>query len=436
MRKRTYKIFILRTAAFIFAIIITAGIINSDSLSAQNGTDKSIVTEQKNPVTAEKNSPDKKSDIPKTSFDIVPASTDKNTTGAKDKTVAPDEKIGTSKTPIEIVPASTDKNTTGAKDKTVTPDGKSVTPKTSADITPVNSDKNTPVIKDEKNAPVKKEPVYINAEEIFDHPEIVLNAYKEAYPDLIADVVKGEKDWIVKFTNGNIYYWADGKILPESVLSKSDKYIRYSIYPYNTNGRSPELYTAEKIEKLRVKKQHIRKKKFVPGEEGCLYKELFAITTKKSAKKQLTEVILSGHYIIVHHTIAEKIKSIDSKINELAKTDPEVRSFLKNIGSVSAFNWRKIAGTDRMSNHSYGIAIDILPKKYRKKTIYWSWESEKNEKWMLLPRSSLWTPPVPVIKIFQEENFIWGGNWDRYDTMHFEYRPELICLSKNVKFDQ
>jgi hypothetical protein len=137
----------------------------------------------------------------------------------------------------------------------------------------------------------------------------------------------------------------------------------------------------------------------------------------------------------VHRSVAEKIKSIDSKISSLAKTDPEVRSFVKTIGSVQSFNWRKVAGTNRKSNHSYGIAIDILPKKYRKKTIYWSWEQEKNKDWMLLPQSSLWTPPDAVVKIFLAEGFIWGGHWDKYDTMHFEYRPELIFLSKSIKFN-
>jgi hypothetical protein len=29
----------------------------------------------------------------------------------------------------------------------------------------------------------------------------------------------------------------------------------------------------------------------------------------------------------------------------------------------------------------------------------------------------------------EEEGFIWGGKWPMYDTMHFEYRPELILLS-------
>ncbi|MDD5211432.1 MAG: M15 family metallopeptidase, partial [Sulfuricurvum sp.] len=25
--------------------------------------------------------------------------------------------------------------------------------------------------------------------------------------------------------------------------------------------------------------------------------------------------------------------------------------------------------------------------------------------------------------------FIWGGRWYHYDTMHFEYRPELLAPS-------
>ncbi|MDP3291618.1 MAG: M15 family metallopeptidase, partial [Sulfuricurvum sp.] len=25
--------------------------------------------------------------------------------------------------------------------------------------------------------------------------------------------------------------------------------------------------------------------------------------------------------------------------------------------------------------------------------------------------------------------FIWGGRWYHYDTMHFEYRPELLASS-------
>ncbi len=371
MSYRTDSIFSLRLASFILMIAIATGIFNHDSLSARTNTDNIISTGEKIPVEEEKKFPDKNMDTPAVSSELTTSATEKNDPGLKS------EDISTLKT----------------------------------------------------------EQTYIKAEQLFEHPDIILNAYKEAYPGLITDVIRGDKDWTMKFSDGKVYYWADGKILPESVLPEAEKYTRYQIYPYNINGRFPESYTEEMIEKLRVKKLDCKKKKLTPGEEGSLYKELFAITSKKSAKKQLTEVKLSGHYITIHNTLAEKIRSIDSRINELAKTDTEVRSYLKNISSIQAFNWRKIAGSDRMSNHCYGIAIDILPKKYWKKTIYWSWEQEKNDNWMLLPQSSLWAPPDSVVKIFLSEGFIWGGNWDRYDTMHFEYRPELLLLSKEIKFN-
>ncbi len=420
MNKRTYKKIIL--------IFLIAACINShDTLSARTKTAK-IIT-KKNPAVTAENNTSKKSDTPQTEIELLPEITHLKNPGISEEKTVPVEMIDTPGTKINVTPEVTDQKTPGVSDKTIVPDIKSDTQKT-----PIE---NTHGVEDKKNDPVKNEQIYINAEELSDHPEIILNAYKEAYPHLIAEVTRGEKDWIVKFKNGNTYFWADGKVLPQKVLPKSDKYTRYTIYPYNMNGRSPELYTEEQIEKLRVKKQPRRKKReFIPGVEGSLYKELYTITNRKSAKKQLTEVKLSGHYITVHKIIADKIKSIDSKIILLAKTDKEVSSFLKSIGSVEAFNWRKIAGTDRMSNHSFGIAIDILPKKYRKKILYWAWESDKNEKWMLLPQSSLWTPPDQVVKIFLEEGFAWGGHWDRYDTMHFEYRPELIALYKNIKFNQ
>ena len=34
--------------------------------------------------------------------------------------------------------------------------------------------------------------------------------------------------------------------------------------------------------------------------------------------------------------------------------------------------------------------------------------------------------PVAIARIFETHVFIWGGAWYHYDTMHFEYRPELL----------
>jgi peptide methionine sulfoxide reductase MsrA len=34
--------------------------------------------------------------------------------------------------------------------------------------------------------------------------------------------------------------------------------------------------------------------------------------------------------------------------------------------------------------------------------------------------------PWEIVEIFEKHGFIWGGKWYHYDTMHFEYRPEII----------
>ena len=35
-----------------------------------------------------------------------------------------------------------------------------------------------------------------------------------------------------------------------------------------------------------------------------------------------------------------------------------------------------------------------------------------------------------IARIFERHGFIWGGKWYHYDTMHFEYRPELLRAAR------
>lgn len=32
---------------------------------------------------------------------------------------------------------------------------------------------------------------------------------------------------------------------------------------------------------------------------------------------------------------------------------------------------------------------------------------------------------MKIVEIFERHGFIWGGRWYHFDTMHFEYRPEM-----------
>jgi len=102
--------------------------------------------------------------------------------------------------------------------------------------------------------------------------------------------------------------------------------------------------------------------------------------------------------------------------DELDKLPQRFLAYLRP--TQGTYNCRAIAGTNRYSAHRFGIAIDIAGAHSH----YWAWSKPeangrfpyKNE----IPRE--------IVHIFEKHGFIWGGKWYHYDTMHFEYRPELI----------
>ncbi len=120
-------------------------------------------------------------------------------------------------------------------------------------------------------------------------------------------------------------------------------------------------------------------------------------------------------------------KHLQAVANELVAR-PHLRPFVTNIGGT--FNWRPIMGTNRMSPHSFAIAIDINTKHSE----YWKWDHLTD--WMIdsVEMNLQWRNSVPleIVEIFERHGFIWGGKWYHYDTMHFEYRPEML-LPKAAK---
>lgn len=84
---------------------------------------------------------------------------------------------------------------------------------------------------------------------------------------------------------------------------------------------------------------------------------------------------------------------------------------------AGAYNCRKIAGSNLKSMHAYGTAVDINTKHAN----YWRWSPGGRDQ----PR---WQNhiPIQIVRIFEKHSFIWGGYWYHFDTMHFEYRPELL----------
>jgi hypothetical protein len=106
---------------------------------------------------------------------------------------------------------------------------------------------------------------------------------------------------------------------------------------------------------------------------------------------------------------------------ELAALPREMHEYF--TVTAGTFNWRVVAGTQRLSVHSFGAAIDINVAF----ADYWKWQvSASDPDTVPAYRNRV---PAEIVEAFERHGFIWGGKWHRYDTMHFEYRPELLALS-------
>jgi len=98
--------------------------------------------------------------------------------------------------------------------------------------------------------------------------------------------------------------------------------------------------------------------------------------------------------------------------------------------SIGTFNWRKIAGTNRLSMHALGIAIDFkLPAPLGR---YWRWDRTASKKTSTYPKEIMMDEGFNrIVTIFESYGFIWGGKWWHYDSIHFEFRPELALYGCN-----
>lgn len=149
-----------------------------------------------------------------------------------------------------------------------------------------------------------------------------------------------------------------------------------------------------------------------------LFEKLYG-ATQSQVKKRLLKNIFMGKTVSLSEKASIAFGNAARELEALLNKDPALTKYLIPEGG---FFWRKIAGEDVLSAHSYGIAVDLGVNA----APYWRWSSK-------MPHPLQQTYPESIVRIMEKHGFIWGGKWRQYDLMHFEYRPELICKSRMLR---
>ena len=146
--------------------------------------------------------------------------------------------------------------------------------------------------------------------------------------------------------------------------------------------------------------------------------------SKKDIESKLINLGYPNYQFNSRNKAAESLKAVMKELIPLAKGNQTIGSCIFPVSGT--YNYRLIAGTNQLSPHSYGIAIDLAVNKKD----YWKWSSKADG------NKRLASYPTEIAEVFEKNNFIWGGKWGHFDIMHFEYRPEIVLKARYFKDKQ
>jgi hypothetical protein len=225
--------------------------------------------------------------------------------------------------------------------------------------------------------------------------------------------------------SGEVIYWTDGTKMP---LRKNGA----NKIPYSEMGKEEyedALNNADPFSMLSPEYPYLKAispptKNFDPGRfrDAEFLKKVYG-GSKKEVEKNLKRIVWqrnNGKIILSVNKNNGAADSLQKIADELDKLPEKFQKYLKN--PAGTYMWRNIAGTKQLSAHSFGIAIDINVSQSH----YWrSYYKKGNDN--ISYKNFI---PQEIVFIFEKHGWIWGGRWYHFDTMHFEYRPEIIESSK------
>jgi hypothetical protein len=132
--------------------------------------------------------------------------------------------------------------------------------------------------------------------------------------------------------------------------------------------------------------------------------------------------------LLIHKDLAKDVQAIFAELAErqfpIERIVPIVAYDWDDVASMSAnnssaFNYRVIAGTDRLSNHATGRALDINPIQ----NPYFTSEGISSPPGLIYDVQTKGTIIAEdfVVSTFKKRGWQWGGDWASVkDYQHFE----------------
>ncbi|MCQ2289551.1 MAG: M15 family metallopeptidase [Muribaculaceae bacterium] len=222
--------------------------------------------------------------------------------------------------------------------------------------------------------------------------QVLINAYPEC--------IKGYENGYIVMKDGSKLLWDDGK--KKDFVTLLD------------NSDVEDMFTFRYDRKAAP-----AAKEYDAGRSRCdeLFKKMYGSTKEQSYRNG---VPVKWFGTTVRFTkvngAADHLKEVAADLEKLVAKKPDLKKYLKSSGT---YNWRTVRGAKRMSAHSYGIAFDIGVSYSN----YWR-HATSNELAQITYKNRI---PMEIVEVFEKHGFVWGGRWYHYDTMHFEYRPEILA---------
>jgi len=152
--------------------------------------------------------------------------------------------------------------------------------------------------------------------------------------------------------------------------------------------------------------------------------------TEPQIREHCRSLSFLGRTLFVNDFCRESLQEVEREVRAAARTDAAVAAWVSGLKVAYSFQDKEIVGSASRSYHAWGLAVDLIPEGYGRRQVYWKWSRVFNPQWHRIPVEKRWSPPQKVIEAFERHGFVWGGKWSHFDTIHFEYRPEILVYNR------